>query len=264
MSRMRACPACHRRVSTRVRFCGHCGAAVPEGRDDRPGHGLLFLAHSARLREPGARGEATAQILADPVSGAGSRAASGFDLPRSPEQLPGPSGGADGSKLASPASNIDRYSGCDPRLAGLVVLLFIPIAMMLPGTVDPWADMMIEVIGRAITVGVQYALLWSLSGERTLGLIVALQVVATIASHQPSSGHRALFALNLLLTLAGLQAVGIAVFRAWHPASQPACSVASPEPPDGKNSAQPFVASGPENETIFAESKGGRHAERRV
>jgi hypothetical protein len=64
--------------------------------------------------------------------------------------------------------------------------------------------------------------------------------------------------------LAGLQAVGIAVFRVWHLASQPARSVASPEPPDGKDGAQPSVASDLENETTFAESKGGRHAEHRV
>lgn len=228
MPRMRACPACHRPVPQRTRFCGHCGAPATFDGDDSASHRLLAFAEAASPPGAGPRGERQAKAGAQPVAHAWRRGAPEDTC--SPEHTPPACAATDGHPPSSPGPNGGRDNACDPRFLVVLLPLFVVIAMMVPGSPDPWIAIMNEVIGRAILVGVQYAVLWSPFTTRTLALVVATHVVASIGPNQPSTDQPALFSANLLLTLAGFQAVGIAVWRAWRLASPQECPVASSEP----------------------------------
>jgi hypothetical protein len=251
MPRMMVCPACHRPVPKRARFCGHCGAPATCDHDDRAGHRLLAFVDVARPRGGGPLGDRLAQHATRRGGSASANACA-------PEHASPACEATDDHPAASPGPDGGRDDSCDPRLWVVLLPLFVVIAMMVPAGLDPGTAIMNEVSGRAILVGVQYALLWSPFTQRTLALVVATQVVASIGQHQPSPDHPALFFANLLLTLAGLQAVGIAVWRAWRLASPQECPLASSDPPVVSG----VVMSAARPTTSY--TKGGRYAERQV
>jgi hypothetical protein len=54
-----------------------------------------------------------------------------------------------------------------------------------------------------------------LSGERLFVAVLVLQLVSSVSPGQPGTDDRGLFEVNLILLLAGLQALGLASVRLW-------------------------------------------------
>lgn len=216
---MRTCPDCHRLVPKGTRFCGHCGAPAIFDRDDPAGHHVLSFAATAGPDEAGPRGEPQVKARAEHGPYTRRRGAPAPERARSPEHTPSLCAATDGHSPVSPTPNVNRDCSYEPRVLVVLLPLFIVMAMMVPGALYPWTAIMNEVVSRAIIVSVQYVLLCSRFTQWTLPLVVAVQVVTSLGPHQPSPDHPALFSANLLLTRAGLQAVGLAVWRAWRLAS---------------------------------------------
>ena len=229
------CPHCRQVVVDTGACCPHCGQPTSSGR-------VVTFDHTARLQHtPPATG--VRDPLDQPVT------------PTPPDAL-------------RTAESIARTDGqlnevYDPRV---LLVLLIPIVPLVIGTTvarhgDAGAlDLACQILCRAITVGVQYAVLREMSGERLFVVVLALQMAASLSPAQPGTQDPGLLPINFVLMLAGLQALGVAAVRLWR---APRVEDADPRPelPGELLVDRVAVTGGVEPSTSSHAMKGGRHAD---
>jgi hypothetical protein len=123
-------------------------------------------------------------------------------------------------RLPSPAAPRDGQINepYDPRVLLTLLIPLVPIIVGMTLCRDAGAsvgDAASQVLARAGIVWVQYLMLRTLSGERMFVAVLVLQLVSSVSPGQPGTEDRGHFEANLILLLAGLQALGLASFRLW-------------------------------------------------
>jgi hypothetical protein len=187
---VRRCPHCSLAVVDTDGRCTHCGQ--PLGGDSR----VVTFDHAARAQR--------ARVAF------GSGEASDTPVPE-PPSVPWP---------ASPAAPRDSQANApyDPRVLLTLLIPLVPLIVCVTLGRNGGAttgDVTSQVLARAGIVWTQYLILRMLSGERMFVAVLVLQLVASVSPGQPGAEDRGLFEANLVLLLAGLQALGLASFRLW-------------------------------------------------
>jgi hypothetical protein len=168
-------------------------------------------------------------------------------------------------RLTSPATPRDGQVNApyDPRV---LLTLLVPLVPIIVGVTlgrnggATAGDGTCQVLARAGIVWTQYLILRMLSGERTFVAVLVLQLASSVSPGQPGTADRGLFEANLILLLAGLQALGLASVRLWR---GPKAGAATPCPhrPDKPAVAPARRPDGTEPPDGFHHMEGERHAD---
>ena len=232
---VRRCPHCSLAVVDTDGRCAHCGQPLSAGSR------VVTFDHAARVQR--------ARVAF------GSGEASDTPAPE-PEAEP---------RLASPAGCRDaQYNEpYDPRVLLTLLIPLVPIIVWVTLSRNGGAstgDVASQLLARAGIVWTQYLMLRMLSGERMFVAVLVLQLVSSVSPGQPGTDDRGLFEANLILLLAGLQALGLASVRLWR---RPKGEAGTPCPhrPDEPAVAQARRPDGIEPPDGFHHSEGERHAD---
>jgi hypothetical protein len=222
-------------VVERGACCPHCGQSTSSGR-------VVTFDHTARLQHtPPAIGVRDAP-----------------DQPGSPTPADAP---LTVESIAWTDGQLNE--AYDPRVLLVFLIPFVPllIGMTVARHGDAGVlDLACQMICRAITVGVQYAVLREVSGERLFVVVLALQMAASLSPAQPGTQDLGLFPINFVLMLAGLQALGVAAVRLWR---APRVEGADPRPdvPGELIVDRDALNGGLEPSTSSHAMRGGGHAD---
>jgi hypothetical protein len=187
---VRRCPHCSLAVVDTDGRCSHCGQPMSGGSR------VVTFDHAARVQR--------ARVAA----GCGEASAT-----------PAPEPAAE-PRLASPAGRCDAQINepYDPRVLLTLLIPLVPIIVCVTLGRNGGAttgDVASQVLARAGIVWVQYLMLRMLTGERMFVAVLVLQLVTSVSPGQPGPEDRGFFEANLILLLAGLQALGLASVRLW-------------------------------------------------
>jgi hypothetical protein len=151
----------------------------------------------------------------------------------------------------------------DPRV---LLTLLVPLVPIIVGVTlgrnggATVCDCACQVFARARIVWTQYLMLRMLSGERMFVAVLVLQLVSSVSPGQPGTEDRGLFEANLILLLAGLQALGLASVRLWRGPKGEA-GTPCPHRPDKPALAQSRRPDGTKPPDGFHHMEGERHAD---
>lgn len=232
---VRRCPHCALAVVDTDGRCAHCGQPLSAGSRVVT---FDYAARVQRARVAFGSGEASETPVPEPAA-----------EPR----------------LASSAARGDAQHDepCGPGVLLTLLIPLVPIIVLVTLDRNGGAragDVACQVVARAGIVWTQYLMLRWLSGERLLVAVLVLQLVSSVSPGQPGTDDRGLFEANLILLLAGLQALGVASVRLWRGSTGEA-GTPCPHRPDEPAVEQARRPDGIEPLDGFHQREGERHVD---